>query len=829
MKYSCSLLMLSLSLTWCLAQSQEISETQDIDEFTKSMQKQSGFFDFYWDVKTGKIWLEIKQLDEEFLYVTSLPAGIGSNDIGLDRGQLGGERVVKFIRSGPKIMLVQVNYQYRALSDNPAERMSVEQAFAQSIIGGFLVIAETEGRVLVDVTDFLLRDAHGYSLGPAHSITRRLRETNQGIYRLDKNRSAVYLERTINFPENTEFEVTLTFGLNDNEKEYGSWAASVVPSAESITIRQHHTFIKLPDDGYQMRELDPRSGYHGMSFYDYATPIDQPLVKHFIHRHRLEKKDPSEAISEAVEPIVYYLDPGAPEPIRSALIEGASWWNQAFEAAGYKNAFLVKVLPENVDPMDVRYNVIQWVHRSTRGWSYGMTVSDPRTGEIIKGHVSLGSLRVRQDFLIAQGLVQAYVEGKEQDPRMLEMALARLRQLSAHEVGHTLGLLHNYAASTNDRASVMDYPHPYIILDKNGNPDFSGAYDDKIGIWDQRAILYGYQDFPEGTDEAQSLLKIIQENIDSGLRYITDRDARAMGGAHPQAHLWDNGENPVEEMERLISLRKVALQQFGENNIPPGAAWSTLEEVLVPLYLAHRYQTEAVSKLIAGLDYTYAHRGDGQEIVQTIDKKRQLEALEALLYTLDPDVLAIPAHIRLLIPPKAPNYQRGRESFKTRTGVTFDPIAAAEGAANLGIALLLNPQRATRLTQQKIMDHGQLGLDEVIDLLVQKTWKTSVKDPYYQEIQRLTGQLTLQHLMRLALNDTASFQACAIANLKILTLESWLRQQMSSSVAENQRAHYQYGLTQIGQFKSDPESLDLIPALSMPDGSPIGSEFGCSF
>jgi hypothetical protein len=458
-----------------------------------------------------------------------------------------------------------------------------------------------------------------------------------------------------------------------------------------------------------------------------------------------------------------------------------------------------------------------------------MTVSDPRTGEIIKGHVSLGSLRVRQDFLIAQGLVQAYVEGKEQDPRMLEMALARLRQLSAHEVGHTLGLYHNYAASTNDRASVMDYPHPYITLDKNGNPDFTVAYDDKIGTWDQRAILYGYQDFPVGTDEGQALSKIIQENIASGLRYITDRDARTIGGTHPQAHLWDNGENPVEEMDRLLSLRKAALQKFGENNVPSGAAWSTLEEVLVPLYLTHRYQTEAVSKLIAGVDYTYAHRGDGQEIVQTLDRKSQHEALEALLNTLDPDVLAIPAQIRSLIPPKAPNYQRGRESFKTRTGVTFDPIAAAEGAANVSIALLLNPQRATRLTQQKIMDSGQLGLDEVIDLLVQKAWKSSVKDLYFQEIQRLTGQLTLQHLMRLALDNSASIQARAITNLKILELESWLRQQMSSIVEVNQRAHYQYGLTQIGQYKSDPESIELSPALAMPDGSPIGTELGCSF
>ncbi len=758
MKYICSLLILSLAIAGTAAQNQETPEIQDIDSFTKNMQKYEGFFDFYWDANTGKIWLEIKQLGEEFLYVNFLAAGIGSNDIGLDRGQLGGQKVVKFTRSGPKVMLIHINYQYRALSDNPAERTSVEQAFAQSIIGGFKVAAEKQDRILVDATDFFLRDAHSYPLGVAHSLANRLSKAKQGNYQLDPDRSAMYLEQTKSFPNNSEFEATLTFALKGSDG-IGNWVASVVPSGEAITVRQHHSFVKLPDDGYQMRKLDPRSGYHGISFHDYATPIDQPLKKNFIHRHRLEKRDPSAAVSEAVEPIIYYVDPGAPEPIRSALIEGASWWNQAFEAAGFKDAFQVRVLPEEADPLDIRYNVIQWVHRSTRGWSYGMTVSDPRTGEIIKGHVSLGSLRVRQDFLIAQGLVQAYVENQEQDPRMLEMALARLRQLSAHEVGHTLGLAHNYAASTNDRSSVMDYPHPYITLDKNGELNFSGAYDDKIGTWDKRAIFYGYQDFSEGVNEVEALSDAIQENIDSGLRYITDRDARSIGGAHPQAHLWDNGKDPVKEMDRLLSLRKSALQQFGKNNIPINAAWSTLEEVLVPLYLVHRYQVEAVVKLIGGLDYSYAHRGDGQEIVKTIDRKRQLEAVKVLLYTLDPEVLAIPDHIRSLIPPKAPNYQRGRDSFKTRTGVTFDPIAAAEGAANTSIALLLNPQRATRLTQQRVMDPDQLGLGEVIDLLVQMTWKSSVEDPYYQEIQRLTGQLTLQHLMRLALDDAASVEA----------------------------------------------------------------------
>ena len=477
-----------------------------------------------------------------------------------------------------KFLLVQPNYKYRAVSDNAEERKSVEEAFAQSVLWGFKVEAEENNRQLVDITGFLLRDAH--------NVIPRLSSSKKGNYKLDPSRSAIYLDRTKNFPKNSEFEATLTF----TGQPKGAWIRSVTPNASSVTVRQHHSFIELPDGNYQPRAFDPRAGVIPISYQDYATPISQPLTKRLIIRHRLEKKDPTASVSEAVEPIVYYLDRGAPEPIKSALIEGASWWNQAFEAAGYKNAFQVKVLPEGVDPMDVRYNLINWVHRSTRGWSYGTSVVDPRTGEILKGHVLLGSLRVRQDFLIAQGLIDAYENGDKPDPRLEQMALARLRQLSAHEVGHTLGFTHNFASSYNDRASVMDYPHPYLTLDASGNVDYSKAYDVGIGEWDKRTVIYAYQDFPDGTDEKQALKNIIDENNKLGLFFISDQDARPAGGAHPIAHLWDNGKSAIEELQRLSAVRKTALNNFSEKNIPVGAPFATLESVLVPLYLAHRYQ-----------------------------------------------------------------------------------------------------------------------------------------------------------------------------------------------------------------------------------------------
>ncbi|GAB3168596.1 zinc-dependent metalloprotease [Telluribacter humicola] len=786
--------------------------TPTIETFTSEMERKEGFLPFYWDAKKGKIWLEINQLNTELLYYPTLAQGVGSNDIGLDRGRLGEAHIIRFERVGPKVLMVEPNYRYRALSPDPLERKAVEESFARSIHWGFEVAAESYGRVLVDLTPFLMQDA----VGAAQDIS----QTKQGNYRLDASRSAMYLERTKNFPKNTEFETIITL-VGDNA---GNYLRSVVPSTAAVSMHQHHSFVELPDSGYTPRMFDPRAGVNGLEFYDYASPVGEPLAKRYLVRHRLQKKDPTAAMSEAVEPLVYYLDPGTPEPIRSALLEGASWWNQAFEAAGFIDGFQVQMLPDTADPMDIRYNVIQWVHRSTRGWSYGASIIDPRTGEILKGKVTLGSLRVRQDFLIAQGLVAKYEEGQPVSDEMMQLSLARLRQLSAHEIGHTLGLPHNYVASVSDRSSVMDYPHPHVEIKNDSTLDLSNAYATGIGEWDKVAINYAYSDFPEGVNEKDSLNQIITAYLQRGLGFLSDQDARPASSAHPKTHLWDGGSNVVDELERVMKVRQIALSQFKENKIPVGMPLATLEEVLVPMYLFHRYQVEAASKIVGGATYTYALRGDGQTIYKPVEGGEQRRALRTLLASIRPDVLALPRPVLVLIPPRPFGYSANpREVFARRTGLTFDPLAPAEAATNLVLSLVLNAERASRLEAQRAVDTSLPGLGEVIDGLIDETWKnkTPTRESYQAAIRRQIEQLILQYLIGLAETTNTSPAARAMAQFKINDLKTWIDQKQYG-VDEQHRAHYQFALRRIELFeKGESQNFPVLKINPVPDGAPI--------
>ncbi len=768
---------------------------QNIQTFTQGMQQQQGYFDFYHDAKTDKVYLRVDKLNQPFIFQSSLPRGVGSNDIGLDRGQLGDTRLVQFEQYGNKVMLKQLNTYYRAESANEAERLSVAEAFASSVLAGLPVVASDKNALLVDYSEFLHSDIH--------QISARLAAQSQGNFAVDAKRSGVYLARSKAFPRNTELEAMVTY----SGSKAGEFVSQVTPAPDAITVHLHHSLVALPDEGYQKRQFHPYSGFWKVEYMDYATAFDEPIVQRLLPRHRLTKKDPQAPLSEAVKPIVYYLDPGVPEPVRTALKEGALWWNSAYEKIGYKNAFQVKDLPKDADPMDVRYNVIQWVHRATRGWSYGYGVTDPRTGEIIKGHVTLGSLRVRQDYLIATGLTAPYQKAgsnsaqsgaqngavnQSDTSKAKAMALARIRQLSAHEVGHTLGLIHNFAGSANGRSTVMDYPHPMLDL-RDGNIALDKAYREGLGEWDYYAVAYGYGDHSDA-----ERLALVKNAKQQGLEYMADEDARPEGGVSAIGHLWDNGADPVAELNSLGEVRQLALRQFGLDNIQSGRPLSSLQEALVPIYALHRYQVEAAVKLIGGAYYQYELKGDHQNPLgfQWVTQQKQQQALQALLKTISPEYLLLPPELLALIPPKAYGDNNGRESFQGRYGLAFDPLSAAEAAANHSLSLLLHPQRLNRLSGQQQLNPM---LNQLLKATLKQEWpadsevadvaevsksgdnKALHKQLSRQLIQQRVGHVVFYQLMQSLTAAETAPEARAVLRYELMQLSVFLKKQNNAS------------------------------------------------
>jgi len=799
-----------------------------VEDKTADMEAIGGFFPLYWDEGTGRLWLEIAHWDTEILHATGLASGLGSNDIGLDRGALSGSRVVRFSRTGPKVMMVQPNLSFRASSDNPREVVAVTDAFAPSTLWGFSAAAETGDRVLVDATDFFVRDMSNW----ASRLT-------PGTYRLDQSRSAVYPPMTMGFPDNTEVEVSLTFVLQPGgggRVVQGPWPSggsaggyfegvrNVAASGEAATLRLHHSFVRLPGLGdYEPRRFDPRSGYGSVSWDDYSVPLGEPMTQRFIRRHRLEKRDPEAAMSEPVEPIVYYLDAGAPEPIRTALLEGARWWDEAFEAAGFVGGFRVEMMPEGVSSHDVRYNVINWVHRSTRGWSTGGSITDPRTGEILKGVVTLGSLRWRQDYLIAEGLLSPYAQGDESDAGLRQWALARIRQLSAHEVGHTLGLGHNYYDSRLGRISVLDYPHPLVTLEEDGSLDYSEVYDEGIGEWDKVAITYGYAELGGGAEEAAALDQILNEAWDRDLIYFTNQDV----AVHPRADQWSNGVDAAAELNRMMEVRRHALDRFGEAAIRPGRPMATIEEALVPLYMHHRYQVTAAATVLGGLEYVYAFRGDGRQPVAPASAETQRTALAALVSTLAPSELTIPRPVLSLLPPRPPGFGRTRELFPRYTGPAFDMLTPALVAADHTISEVLSPSRAARLVEQNILNPSLPGLDEVISGLQGATGHTPGDSPYEAEIRLSVRRLLAERLMALARGGGLP-QVRALATVYALAMGAEARQEAAGLTLLDAQTRRRAGALimlaeDIERFKNRPAAAYESPGTpGAPPGAPIG-------
>ncbi|MCH4292888.1 zinc-dependent metalloprotease [Shewanella sp. 3B26] len=789
---------LALALMLAAVPASPIWAAESAAAIIKQSQSARGFLNLHYD-KQGQVYVEANHLDQPFLLVTSLPQGVGSNDIGLDRGQLGRTRMVQFERIGPDLILRELNTRYRAGSDYAPEQRAVKEAFADSILWRAPVV---DGKTaLAPLNALVLNDLHG--------VTDSLKASGQGSFSLDSSRSLIIPEYVKSFPNNSDVDVQLTFASG----EPGAYVAQVTPDPKAISIRMRFSFIALPEPGYVARDYHPQSGYLSDEYLDYATGIDQSVVKRHLLRHRLQKKTPGAAPSEVVEPIVYYLDPGVPEPIRSALLDGGRWWEEAFNAAGFINGFKMELLPEDADPQDVRFNVVQWVHRASRGWSYGSAIADPRSGEIIKGHVTLGSLRVRQDHLIARGLTAGWEDRDAAAKASEHLALERIRQLSAHEIGHTLGLDHNFAASSNNNASVMDYPHPMVSLN-GGKIDISRPYTPGIGEWDKFAIAYGYGDF--GADEATGLSKLLMDVQTKGLRYIGESDSRSADASHAYASLWDNGSDPVAELTRLQEVRRKALADFNPDALLKGEPLGELADALVPLYLLSRYQIEAATKVIGGADYGY----DGTYSWHYMAPELQKQALGTVLATLDTAELTLPRELVEGLLPKQGNYYNSRESFASGLGILPDPIGMAEVLSRHTVKTLLMPKRLNRVEQGFQSDSEQLSVTTLVDRLFAVTLFQEGKIGLERGVWMRLNAVTVDAVLDAFHHEDTSPEVKAVLGARLAYAQKQLERKSSRS-SEADAAHYKYLALGIARGLDDATARIIKKPLPMPPGSPI--------
>ncbi len=797
-----------------------------VDAKTRGLERREGLLIFYVDRNQGKIWLELPAPGGpegeilQLIYVEGLTTGLGSNPVGLDRGQISDSKLLRLRRLGPKVFFEEVNLDFRATSGDSNERRAAAQSFANSVIWGQEIAAlDGDGRSLVDFTSFIVRDAH--------KVRNTLRETGQGVFDLDPMRSAVDLERCLAFPDNVELEAVLTFAGD----EPGPEVQATAPTSTAITLVQHHSFIRLPDDGYQPRRFDPRIGLGAVKFRDYAAGLDESPDRRWLRRHRLQKVDPSAAVSPAVEPLVYYVDRGIPEPIRSAVLEGARWWAEAFTAAGFEDAYRVELMPADVDPLDARYHVIQWVHRATRGWSYGGGVIDPRTGEILKGHVILGSLRVRQDRLLFEGLTGTDKTGSGSADDPIQLALARIRQLSAHEVGHTLGIGHNFAASTyGGRASVMDYPAPLVRVTEDGELDFSSAYGVGVGAWDIHTIRYGYTEFAPGVDEETALEELVRQGIADGLVFVADDDARPPGSSDSRGNLWDNGDDPVAALETALAVRRIALRGFDERRVLPGTPLAELEEVLAPVYFHHRYQLDAAVKEIGGMEYNYALRGDGQWATRRVSGDRQRRALAAILGILSPAELDIPETVLELLAPRPFEYPVHRELFASSTTPAFDALGAARTAADQVLLVLLQPQRLGRLADFHRRDPELPSVDEVLAAIIGAAFPEVVGESVrHAALRQVVQRAVVDRMIALAAGIEARPRLRAHLEHALRGLHGRLTATSADTAHETALAFDIERFLERGQGSAEPFTG---PPADPPPGSPIGAPpdlAGCSW
>ena len=797
------------------------AQTGDWSEEIAALAHKDGFVDLYLDAEGGRVLVALPAPDEDgvslrAIQATGLTAGLGSNPIGLDRGRANGGEIVAFRKVGEKVVAEIENWAYRASADNPLERKAVRDSFARSFVwSGEILGTGPEGELLVDLSTYLTRDTM--------DVRATLKQHPKGgAFQVSKDLSMPDVSAALAFPDNVEFDAFLT--LTSDEPKAEVWATAA--DARSVTLVQHTSLVRLPDDGYTPRMFDPRSGAIDVGYYDFSAPLTGQVGQSFARRFRLQKQDPTAEFSPAKEPIVFYVDSGAPQEIRDALIEGASWWADAFEAAGFPDSYRVEVLPEGAHLLDVRYNVIQWVHRQTRGWSYGGGLTDPRTGEMLKANVILGSQRVRQDRMIFEGLAGAEKTGMGEANDPVQIALSRIRQLSAHEVGHTLGFAHNFAASSNDRASVMDYPAPFVRVGQGGDLDFSAAYDVGIGEWDKVTTMWLYRQYPEGVDENAAGDALLESARASGLRYIDDPQGRGVGTAHPYASVWDNGADPVASLLNVMQVRDVALENFGLNVLQSGEPTSRLRAVIVPIYLYHRYQVNAAAKMIGGYEFHYAETGEADAAGAPVPASQQRAALDALVATLDPSVLDLPNDTLDLLTPPLVSFRgagAGAEYFPGETGAMFDLLTAVDTSASQTLSALFHPQRVARLIETQRRDAGALGYGEVL-AKVEATLFVGAETPRQAGILHREQIRYVSTLIELSASSAATPAAVAQTNAYLSSLKDRLSKRQRRMAASDTAVRAELGRRIAAHLdRPSPAALPSSSAVDIPPGSPIGA------
>jgi hypothetical protein len=773
--------------------------------------QESTFIGVRVDADRNRVLLEIPvaRLDREFLHQSVLATGGGVGAFGLDRGQTGGSAVVRLERKGRRIVVTRDNWSVRAVGANEAAQRAAAEAFPTSVIGSFPVEGEANGIITADATSLFLSDTYG--------IAESIRRAQGGNGRVDANRSWIDAARTKAFPLNTEIHSVLTFAV-DNP---GASLRRAAPDASAPTFEVHHSLVALPDaQGFRGRRGDPRAGLAGGSFQDFAQSFEGTYRGGNISRWRLIPRDPAAyqrgELTEPVKPIIYYLDPAIPEPYRTAFLEGGNWWGKVFEAAGFRNAFVVRPLPDGVDPMDARYNLVAWVHRAGPGPSVGPSLGDPRTGEILRTVVRMDSWRSLVDYNIYAGLLPAA------GPSGLNVSAedfikARRRQHVAHEIGHTIGFPHNYIAHTQDRSSVMDYPFPLITVDARGNLDLSKAYAPFAGGWDSLTVRYAYSWYPNAAAESAGLDRIVKDALSRGLRFGADQHADA-DGSIPEVTRWVEGRTMFDAVERTTAVRRVAIDKFDERAIKPGEPMYLLNMRFTHVYLHHRYSLEGLVKNVGGMDFRYAMRGDGQQPTTIVPAAQQRRALTMALDALEPAALAVPERVQAMIPPMPPGGDPQFVWAGSAGGTAFDEISLAGGLATEVIEGLMHRERLARVALFRARNAENPTLDEVLQTIVARTWGAAASaDGHAQSLRRTVQRVVLNTLLDRAGDREALPDVRQVAELHLQQLDGRIAAMTGGTPADRAlRASARREIAKYFAGDDDPTKRSRFAVLPLP-------------